>query len=231
MQIAKIMTSSAKSSTSQLVFEIYLFMYSMFCFFNSCVFACFFFQHRLPFRFHVFFAFFFSHRLSFRHFFFFLKPVGAKPPQTFLEMYLARRSNLKLLVLLADSRREPLASDAGVLEYAEDRENRPYKILMVATKVKNRGGPYIVLFFLFSMCTYVTCCLFVLLALFGLEVVGNGIPRLSLVPSIPLHTGTRCACFALRLLFPFFSSCFFFSSSSVGFGKNKASFVLVLHSN
>ncbi|CAM9429054.1 unnamed protein product [Laminaria digitata] len=55
--------------------------------------------------------------------------------ETFLEMYLARRSNLKLLVLLADSRREPLASDAGVLEYAEDRENRPYKILMVATKV------------------------------------------------------------------------------------------------
>lgn len=81
----------------------------------------------------------------------FLKPVGAKPPQTFLEMYLARRSNLKLLVLLADSRREPLASDAGVLEYAEDRENRPYKILMVATKVKIRGLIYRTLPFLFHV--------------------------------------------------------------------------------
>lgn len=51
-------------------------------------------------------------------------------------MYLERRSNLKLLVLLADSRREPLASDAGVLEYAEDKEDRLYQILMVATKVR-----------------------------------------------------------------------------------------------
>lgn len=50
-------------------------------------------------------------------------------------MYLARRANLKLLILLADSRREPQASDAGVLEYAEDKEDRPYKILLVATKV------------------------------------------------------------------------------------------------
>lgn len=59
----------------------------------------------------------------------------AAASKTFLELYLARRANLKLLVLLADSRREPLPSDAGVLEYAEDREDRPYKILMVATKV------------------------------------------------------------------------------------------------
>lgn len=51
-------------------------------------------------------------------------------------MYLERRSNLKLLVLLADSRREPLAADAGVLQYAEDKEDRLYKILMVATKVR-----------------------------------------------------------------------------------------------
>lgn len=51
-------------------------------------------------------------------------------------MYLERRSNLKLLVLLADSRREPLAADAGVLEYAEDKEDRLYKILLVATKVE-----------------------------------------------------------------------------------------------
>lgn len=56
--------------------------------------------------------------------------------QTFMEMYLARRANLKLLVLLVDSRREPLSADAGVLEYAEDREDRPYKILVVATKVR-----------------------------------------------------------------------------------------------
>lgn len=53
-----------------------------------------------------------------------------------MEMYLARRANLKLLVLLVDSRREPLSADAGVLEYAEDREDRPYKILVVATKVR-----------------------------------------------------------------------------------------------
>ena len=57
--------------------------------------------------------------------------------QKFLGMYLERRSNLKLLILLADSRREPLASDAGVLEYAEDKEDRLYKILMVATKVRS----------------------------------------------------------------------------------------------
>lgn len=56
-------------------------------------------------------------------------------PQKFLGMYLERRSNLKLLILLADSRREPLASDAGVLEYAENKEDRLYKILLVATKV------------------------------------------------------------------------------------------------
>eukprot|EP00903_Cladosiphon_okamuranus_P013073 g12194.t1 len=55
--------------------------------------------------------------------------------EKFLDMYLERRSNLKLLILLADSRREPLASDAGVLEYAEDKEDRLYKILLVATKV------------------------------------------------------------------------------------------------
>eukprot|EP00752_Nemacystus_decipiens_P010986 g9763.t1 len=55
--------------------------------------------------------------------------------EKFLGMYLERRSNLKLLILLADSRREPLASDAGVLEYAEDKEDRLYKILLVATKV------------------------------------------------------------------------------------------------
>ncbi len=55
--------------------------------------------------------------------------------QKFLGMYLERRSNLKLLVLLADSRREPLAADAGVLRYAEDKEDRLYKILLVATKV------------------------------------------------------------------------------------------------
>ena len=81
-------------------------------------------------------CFFFLQRLPFPPL---LSETGTNPSQTFLEMYLARRSNLKLLVLLADSRREPLASDAGVLEYAEDRENRPYKILMVATKVEFVG--------------------------------------------------------------------------------------------
>ncbi|CAN0301682.1 unnamed protein product, partial [Hapterophycus canaliculatus] len=54
--------------------------------------------------------------------------------EKFLGMYLERRSNLKLLILLADSRREPLASDAGVLEYAENKEDRLYQILLVATK-------------------------------------------------------------------------------------------------
>lgn len=57
--------------------------------------------------------------------------------QKFLGMYLERRSNLKLLILLADSRREPLSADAGVLEYAEDKEDRLYKILLVATKVSS----------------------------------------------------------------------------------------------
>lgn len=61
-------------------------------------------------------------------------------------MYLERRSNLKLLILLADSRREPLASDAGVLEYAEDKEDRLYKILMVATKVGPPVRPWLTMY-------------------------------------------------------------------------------------
>ena len=55
-------------------------------------------------------------------------------------MYLERRSNLKLLILLTDARREPLSSDAGILEYAQDNDNQQYKVLVVATKVRAAGS-------------------------------------------------------------------------------------------
>lgn len=64
-----------------------------------------------------------------------LAPIPRRTAQTFLEMYLTRRANLKLLVLLADARREPLDLDAEVLQFAQDRADRPYKLLVVATKV------------------------------------------------------------------------------------------------
>ncbi|CAM9517368.1 unnamed protein product [Discosporangium mesarthrocarpum] len=54
--------------------------------------------------------------------------------ETFLEKYLARRSNLKLLILLVDSRREPLESDLAIAEYVAQGGSR-FKLLVVSTKV------------------------------------------------------------------------------------------------
>lgn len=52
-------------------------------------------------------------------------------------MYLTRRSNLKLLVLLTDARREPLELDAEIIQFVEARVDRPYKLLVVATKARS----------------------------------------------------------------------------------------------
>ena len=52
----------------------------------------------------------------------------------FLMQYLKHRTQLKLLVLLVDSRRDALESDASILDFAADN-GVDYKVVVVATKI------------------------------------------------------------------------------------------------